>query len=892
MAEDKLKRISYQPKDYNEVKQVDELKAHEILLKYEDNDIVITDENCNPHSLKEFINSKVKNLLSTDHMKDNNQHNIATKDNDGFLSSEMYKAILSMEESVKYILDILNANAKHNPFITDYFDYSLKDNILLINSLSVNNGVRNYSLTDETMKLVGGINTYPTTSLVYLNITDNGFTLEKSNTIFFSDIFITIGDDSYIYDKKIFVYTNGEKIIYPLLVITNNHTLLKDCDEVLFSDLVDVNIYKFDNISLNTKKEYGLYELLTNVTKTLSNKVFLYAGMNGNDTDIKSGNEFNRNIKYKTSPYGKMGYGTSQPSDIISFADRSSFFLSFMIDTDEIVNETVIKITDDTFTKYIDCSFNPNDKTIVVSLNGDKIYATIKRIRKYSTISINVSETELVILQDNEEIISKDVTNKNKFNKIQLVNNKMPIGQILLADEVINDDNIIQYKNNEDGMLIGSFDVLSNNDLFSRVEKSMTIATAGSNLYISSLSNYTKLSKGDVLRLSLDDKCVPFYNSNTKIISVDNDIIYTDLQKFMKVGKNIVIYNDNLSKYYNVNITEVGENFIIIDRIISDDIIGLNISDSEDVRYAELYINGNLMTNMVHVDDYNFDIYVDKDYDISSKIDIVYYKKINNNCDFEPIHDIAEVCVNDNMTDSLLEFKKEYQLKDLSCKYNDVLIDNSVFEKNEHIAFSNDKKVKLDISFNVNDSLIFQNVDMNVVRNYLNISAICEIWTGSNPFSINGIQYQGNSQISTKVELKDLVCDYNGLVTISIETESGQYKSKIILDDFKVSLFFKDMKKIFFNKDGYGRMNNITVYGKDYILSDVKEKLSIITVRKYDSEPEYCDYSNAKILGDYDDKFIIKDYNNLIKLAKPTDFVGEDGLQRLVCYNLEKKFIL
>ena len=92
------RRFVYRPEDINVVKEKGVLNAHEVLLDYNNNDIILIQEDLKEWSLIDFIKNSLADKLSSEHLKLSNAHRIVSDKNNGFMSTSQFKTLNESKE--------------------------------------------------------------------------------------------------------------------------------------------------------------------------------------------------------------------------------------------------------------------------------------------------------------------------------------------------------------------------------------------------------------------------------------------------------------------------------------------------------------------------------------------------------------------------------------------------------------------------------------------------------------------------------------------------------------------------------------------------------------------------------------------------------------------------
>lgn len=882
------RRFSYVLNDIEVAKTIGKgLNPHEILLDYDNNDIIIIGEDLEELSLHDLIRENNSNFITKDHIKSDNQHLLVTENNNGFMSSKNYKNLCDIDGYINYLKESISISVQNNPFIVKEINYTIVDNTLVIDNLLLENGFYDLKLENENIELSQREDECRT-ELIYLSYDGEKYQLMYDyNKVVFKQNIINIADKTLIYDTKRHIYTDGINILIPLLKINRNNNkefseLNKDgfieSQYIDYNEIIDICRYRLpvksydtilDDFTKKINKNFTHPKIFkTNIVPD-NPKALCSILMNGNCTDSVSNTSFNREMIYTPSPFGKMMRCASGDSDLITFKSVNNFVLEFMLNSSFIDHEELLCLYNEDIEDIIHVGILDNKLIISINntfiktqLNIDKEFFFVKILIKNNTMSLYINE---ILIE------TKILSDMKPCSKIELKSCNTAIGNILITND-------LQYKNkyiNDVVELVPSFKAITFDDVLYEVNKKINVFDNSDNdmdMQIK-LANYNKISAGDTLKIKLGDNLVNYYNNDLKVNDIVDNILTVNNNNFKK-GDNLVIFKNATNIIEYCKVIDIIDNELYIDKIITDNIIGCYISSINDSYPIKIYAGDILLSNVYKHDDY-ITILFDKEYDLHTQFELYYIKKNKKNCLNNIVKNINKVNYNGIQMDSVPDLFIHLNRNDISCNYNDEVFEFNKVEKHFK-AFVNDK-IKLELSINMKDFFNINDLPMEILNQFLYLNAIINLSSGENEVSINGTKYNRGNIVSEYI-LDNIKWDENGIVKIIIETQSSKDNAIILFNDIR--LYINTDSKLFFKKNEVGTIDKFLIYNRNGVFTNIDSELDIY-VDEYDNDILYHNALVRHTIAKHNDCELIKDYFGLAKL-----------IYKNKIYHLDKNYIV
>lgn len=886
-------------------------KAHELLTKYDGdnaNDLILIDDNLEPHSLFDYITSALKNKLEISHIKSTNQHLVATELASGFMSATDKMNLNSLQLVVNYIKEIINNTMTTDIFYLKDLSYEILDDKLKINGqIKCGNFILDIpstllKLTDRPDK--DFTNAYGKVSyrddLVYAKLIENENNIPELELVLSSDIkynedIIVISNKEYIYNKTNFIYESETEKIIPLYklrrynstYVSPDNIMGRRGDLILSSDeIFNVGIFNKNDEDINytlTKNISRLKQGLTynnNKVRILRSNLsrdvksaLLYIPFNNSDEDKINSFTLNKNCSYQKSPYGNMMRNSSDKGNYVQLSKKvSNFMLEFLLDTESIVDksETIISLKNITIADIVTI-VNENGvlKTII---NNTKYVIPIDFNKKFNFINLqyNLSSGKLVVYINSEKTNEYNIaTIDDPIRYIQVEAMDTSLGEVLISTQM---DNICNDINTNVYLVNGFNDIKSYIDM-EYITTKMSVTDTLNDYYKAtfSLATTTKISKNDILSFNFNNNIVDIYNSSLTISDIYSNKILVKNNNF-KIDDIVIIYNGvkNMENYYHVINTD--GDYIYLDKIIDTTLIGYHIDNIFNGTKLLVKI-GDEILDKIYTDKNSINVMFDKEYDIDSEIEVTFIKSDFINSIFDKVNTFEIVSINDiylekSESNELINLNKD----DITVKYNDKLISNEKLQS-ERLGIVNDK-INISCDVNMNDFIIINNV--NNLNKAVEISCDIRLSSGSNEVIINDKSYdRGN--LLTDYHIDNLKIDDNGHITFNINTKSNNSIGKIIIEKINIIVRFKDgeLFKIL-NQDN--KVTDYVLLSDKYIYTDSTSPINIIITEKTDNYKTIENYT--EITNEIDGYSIVIDDNNILKIKNKNKF-----------YDLDKRYI-
>lgn len=823
------RRFVYKPEDVNVVKEKGVLKAHEVLLNYDNNDIILIQEDLTEWSLIDFIKDSLADKLSNEHLKLSNAHKIVSDKNNGFMSIEQLKVLNESKELLEEIKNkiIITEDLSDIEIINKGFE--LNENDITV-KLSVKLGSFIYKINKTLSVLdrpdidfVGmsgkkGIRY----DLIDIIVNENNLLdVEYKADIKILENSVYDNDEIYEY-RKGYLY-NEEKRIFPVYTIevrNNSKFSIENENGFIKENLEPNDIYDFKIDYDFTKTRYMTSLKNTNYAK---NSIIAYVPFNGDSIEKKSGIDLNKNISFQNSPYGYMMRSCVNEGNMIDINKQKNFSCEFLISSD-YTNEELVSFYNSVLEKLLSI-YIEDDKLYIKDMN-EVIAKT--NIIKDNFIFINIkfmSTLQFVQISQNGKNEMQLNTNLDlsSIRKFQINDINTPIGQFIVFNNT-------SYSN----------DLISNNlNLFNKSElynekvityREMTFSIYDSNEYFNvsvNKFNPNKLAKGDYFVFNFNKNLAIYSDKTFKIISHSGNKLTLEDGHNLEEGDIVTIkkYRD----YYNTVILFVDGNDVYINKIPNFSLYNAIIYNiDKNSSYFNLYFGDEKLPNIERVSKSIYKVYIDRDIPLDATFKIEFNEILNEKFEIEEMTSV--LFDNELALSNVLE--TTFDKSEITINYNGVKLSNT-FLQNEKVMFINDS-IELDCMIYLNDFIDISDINPLLFNDMIHVSAEIEMSSGSNNLYINDRLYKRGNIVSTyKVTNEiDKLIDSNGVMHIRIKTEKGTKRGKLLLGNFKIRLYGVNRKNnLFYLKNENNKITDFVMRKNDviYIKTD---KECLIETRK------------------------------------------------------------
>lgn len=826
------RRFVYRPEDINVVKEKGVLNAHEVLLDYNNNDIVLIQEDLKEWSLIDFIKNSLADKLSSEHLKLSNAHRIVSDKNNGFMSTAQFKTLNESKELLEEIKNKIMITEDLSDIEIINKEFELNENDITVN-LSVKLGSFIYRINKTISVLdrpdIDFVGMSGKTGIRYdlIDIVVNDdklLDIEYKADIKILENCVYDNDEIYEY-RKGYLY-NEEKRIYPLYTIevrNNNRFSIENKNGYIKENLELNDIYDFKIGYDFTKTRYITSLKDSNYTK---NSVIAYVPFNGDSIEKKSKIDLNKNISFKNSPYGYMMRSCINEGNMIDIIKQRNFSCEFLI-TNEYVDEELVSFYNVQIEKVLSI-YIEDDKLYIKDMNGNVAKSNIIKdsfifinIKFMSTLQfVQISQNGGNEMQLNTNI---DITSIRKF---QINGINTPIGQFIIYNNTTYSNNLVN----------NNLNLFNKSELYN--EKIITYREKIFNLYDSNeyfnvsvnKFNPDKLSKGDYLIFNFNKNLAIYSDDEVKIIDHSGNKLVLEDGHNLEEGDIVTI--KKYREYYNTMILFVDGNDVYINNIPNFSLFNATIYNiDKNSAYFNLYYEDNVLPNVERISKSVYKVYIDRDIPLDAVFKIRFNEILNEKF---KIGEITSVLFDNELALSNI-LEKTFDKSEITIKYNGVQVSND-FLKNEKVIFINDT-VELECEIFLNDFIDFSKIDPLLFNDLIHVSAEIEMSSGSNDLYINDKLYKrGNVISSYKINNEvDKLIDPNGVVNIKIRTGKGSKKGKLLLGNFKIRLYSVNKENnLFYLKNENDKIIDFVMRHNDVIYINTDKECLIETRKEFE----------------------------------------------------------
>lgn len=863
------RRFSYVLSDIEQAKQIGNgLNAHEILLDYEKNDLLIIDSELNEWSLQSYIKNIADGLLPNSHIKSDNQHLLATETTDGFMSSEVYNMVYDIYNNINSINKKINLSIQNSPFIVDELDYSIQDNMFVIDELLINNGGFILNVNDMVELVSRGDNNR--TEIIYLLYDSFGYDIGYSIDCDYNDSYIRLGTEIYYYDVKKHVYINNDMYILPIIMIDRLSKFKSDNMFISDAEICDITRRKLPNkdseiiIRDHIVKNKLVSKVLKTNLKTDYTKAICYIPFNGNDSDIISSQSLNKYASYTESPYGKMMCNASDEGDYVSFKHDKIFTVEFLINLDiDIMAENLISLYDNNnLEETVNIQLVDNE---IIAMNANNKKIQCKCNKGYNFIQLKITPENISLYINNEIKDSIDVV--ASYDKIRVTSLYNNIGELIIS----NNDTFIH--NNEIN-IVPTFRYLLSDDISINKKTSFNIYNKNDDFnLLLERKNANNLSKKDRISIMFNHDIADIYNNVSSILNIRDNKLTLDKNNF-NINDTIVVFNSSNELYKIYNIIDILDDSVLVDDIILDDIIGFNVSRITDTLPVKLNVSDIELNNIIKRNN-SINVILDKDYSNDTNFNLNYKKKIYKNKLYDDIHNINKVKV-DGVELQRRELNNiSFNKSDFSCIFNGSYMDTS-FNNNEIVSFS-DNNVDVCYKIRLTDFIDVKDMDIEIIRKFIDFNIKLEVATNiGSTLYINDIEYHTDNYIELiYIDRIDISDDYD--ISIHMRMSSEQINT-LIIRTINLDMTFNSIDS-FYSKDINNTISQFVIMNSNGIFTNINDLLEINY--SYEVDDFTINESNLEQLS--------TNYNGLHLVENSANIVYVSDNNRL--YRLDKKYV-
>ena len=891
------RRLAYIFNDINSL-DLNQLKVHEVLLDYKNNDIIIVKEDKSTFSLFDYIGEKTKNFLKDSHMELANQHLCANETRNGFMSMDdfklLYKCAEGLTEISKYLL-----LSQNESFTSESLLYRIEnDNELYIEVIIKNNNVSirpsNNRVVVPERPSIDFINAYSKVGykdcLIAIDINDD-YKIKIFDNVVFNDDFILADGKTFTYNSntKLFVNDNGNQIkLMPLYKIRlRNSSLISsenilgklNNDNLIDNEIIDISRVALPNSTLQKLLQNSIPNLYNSFGAKIHSKVLqsnikshtnedtkLYISMNKNQNDLITGQTLKKKVIYKKSPFGYMARKSLSDGDYISLNDIEDFCLEVLIDntssfnTDNVINDNVIVLKDSKLTSILELqAFNDGKFKLNALSNG--LMKTLSEFQidrsidyQFIKLAVNDGIIEIYldeVLLDREPIDSLEV----KFLSVPTLN--ISFGELRIepygyVNKVINKNVYLTSTNvsNDDDLIISreAFSCNSESDKF-------TIDYTSHDNIIDYIDVYFE---NQLVDQAIEEK--------DKIEAIEGNKIYIKNCKDYNIGEYINIINgiDNIKELYQIK--DIVDDIMYLDKLVDDEFIGYYVSKYQLTVPIKLFNkSGELLHCKIIKYDYYIRIYFNEAYSINDEFIIQFITVMDNSKIVDKIASVDAVQFANKYDVTTTDVLQTLDAHNVNMSCNGIIINDSI--KNKPLVAIGDS-IEFDIDFNIFDFIKSYSNNSPILRN-MSICALFNISGGSNDILIN------DKKINTKGNIIPYVLDNipiaeDGTVEIKIKTNKDITNGKVITSDLRVLLLVKGYEA-FSIENINKQITDFGIINNNKILINSADQTSVFIVEKIEDYNIIDIIEPNNILTEAISGYVLYNHNNIVKLLNVLD---------------------
>lgn len=873
------------PKDY---------VPHELFAKGE-NDLVMIDSNCKPFPFLDFIIKKLNQKVGLNHLNTSEAHAIVDSKTSGFMSSALYDLLNKNTNTISELAYEIGVNRSMNPYSIDLLEYILDGNTITIKNAIISNGawiarLYNHAIMLKERPKKEFINKDNKSGyrddLILIKMLDgkNGELLYISDCIYTEDI-IYFGNTTLRYNSNFHYYkANDDTIIYiPLLKIRMRNNELISINNINGYLTESINKFEVEDISRHKIATSKLNDLLEDIIKEykengnmysnsqmikilstrkeredVKNNVLLYLPLNGNDIEQKTEQRLNKEMRYRTSPFGKMMRNALKSGDIISFDQQNKFILEFLFCNENVTTESVIRL----FNQNLKCisELTIDKKVITININNQSIYnLDMSNFEKFSFVKLYYDTSgQLIVYVNNKILCDKIIEPFEAIKKIQIPALSTEIGEIVIGTP------LYQNSINDNNILIPNDTFISTENHIYKNSSTFDIYTVNDELnVVMDMKNTGLIQPGDIMNVYFNNEIIDSYEEKYSIVNIiGNKILTTDNSAF-KIGDVILIGNIDTRYNETYNIINKDKDFIYLDKVISKSAIGYNIFNINDSLGVIIKDNkGKQLTNIIK-DRFSASVVFTEEYDVRTRFTIEYFYKKDKENIINKIDDIESVYMNGEVLKSI-SHGGYYKKSDMTVYYNDEYITPLITKDQEKYDVFRSEDINLSISIFLSDFMNCSAVPLEEITKIFDIKFITHVGTtkgGAIRINNKEIKTEPNIVIPYSIDIEPTP-DHVYKFKINVTNENPNNNTLILGDTIFMIEFKENISQKFFKPVESGPINDYICLNKNKSLFvSNTDNLDIICNYKEDNYVNISDYEVLVTNGDYK---LIKGSNNLI----------------------------
>ena len=833
------KRVVRVLDDINEVLVNDRLRDYEILLNYNELDFCVIFEGGKIWSVKKEIAERLNNKLGIDHLKNSNAHNIATEDKNGFMSSDQCKYLNKLLSNVEELQETVRTHVNLSEIKVNSKNIYVEDDKFKI-SANVFCGL-NFKIQKDidcpSRPSINFINNEGEIGyrkdIIVLKLKDKIFDIEYYEDIAIISNKILINNKYYNVEGNKLYSDDGD--MYHSLYVINvyNDEYISDTN---INGKISNSISKNEILDIFPSTDIEKKEYKTNIKETNYNinAIQCYIPLNGDEYERKTKQFLNKTISYKNSPFGLMMKNSINEGNVINFDRSNQFNFEFMIDTEFVVNETLVTLFNNTLDEFIKVTYengfifvkDSNSLHCKLELPSEKFSYIRLSFNKYNkSVQLNINEKYNSTLKT--EI---DITTLRKF---QINACKTALGQILL----VNGNYHNNYMSNKI-KLIETSNHYGNTKIFDKkIQFKLSDDINDFNVNVNKSSN-NKLNPGDYIIFNFNRKLSPIPYEYFSINDYIGNRITVNNNNFEKDDMVIIENNNEIFMTSIISIDEI-TNELILEEIPKFNMLHHKIYNvTRDYSYFNLRLKNEdeLLGNIYKINGI-YTLKVNKEIPLDSEFIISFKEIIDDKALYDNSNEEIEIVLFDNLHGiKSNQIVSTYYKNEITLLFNGTQIDNEFLKEKINLFKGDD--IELTAVISLGDLFNKSSIDISMVYNITNISAEIELSSGSNPVIINGKEYnRGNILSKYRINKEDMYIDLNAMtIYIKIQTKKDITEGKLLLKtlNFNFSLLSNENIEIYYIVDNYMKITDYLIMDKStndtYINSD--KEITLITEKK------------------------------------------------------------
>ena len=926
------KRFAYVLKDVNSL-NTQELIPNEILLDYDNIDLVIVDKLGKTFSFKKYILGELKTKLSVDHSSLSNQHAIVNIDDmlPGFMAPSDLITLKNLDTMIKEYSQMLDNNRMNSKFNVVRLEYAVNKRILDISCVFNNAGALinvdgNIDMFERPIR--GFINIDNTAGyrydLVYVEVTPDECVMKFLSNVIYSDDKIITSDAELMYDVDRGVYNiDGVSSLIPVLLIERrNDEIVSEYNihgkysenYISKEEITDISRRSLPNVSygriietmsdvLDKNMSYGgdtTKIIKSNLSYEIGDDAITFIPFNGDDADTISGSILNKKCVFKVSPFGKMMLYSNSEGDAISLNhSNSDFKIDMILDICGYRNIFKQKM----FTIYnalvsepiLEFSYLGNGK-FKIEYTKDKVFNTFditgidETYNRYTSVVIHVTKYSVDVLL-NGKVVSSISTTIDIYSMANFKINDIsfPIGSVLISNNTMDLSNAYI---NDNVILMEKFDIASKETIMEHKSVYFTpknasiISDAKVTIYTDGVQS-DQIKEGSLIEFDFNKELMYGINPISHIIGIDGNKITLFNDKFVNLcdsgifnkGDSIIISKDinGVMTRLIFEILYMVEDSLILDGDVDILCMDYHVSNMCNTNYIKLTDSGSNSIGSIGIRDNKVKVISRRAYSSSSIFKLEYIEKKQSSDIIDCIKDIENVSFNNVKVEAMVDnIIKEVKMIDMTM----VLDGDRIPKAPKNIAVFNNNDINMGLTYDI--SKCINEISKTMLDNVIDITCSIIIANGNNVLHVNGEMIQNDNsmrRINIPVEY-----DSSGIIRLDILSEKADIVNeinKIVIENISIIIKFKErFKKVFIGRDVSGKVINYLLLSESGIFSNVSPLTMAISAKIDSFEINKNVVYLSEVINGYR---MIMDNNNIVKLLQ----VDSGKI-----YRLEKYYIL